>query len=180
MQRKRSISLRVLNILLLLATICPQDARAQSIDCSALHSRYVQAVSLMLGVSDSGNESPRTRATWQSASAILNSTPPVNVVAVESTCNSETYHYNLLAYALLNALDPEAYATDLFFGLFEWQQLESQIGRYPGLTPGLFRNMVGRIAANMRAKHITLDTTDQVAFLARWLPRDSVPDLKLK
>lgn len=178
MHQKRPIYLCVLSFLLLSVFLFPQDALAQSIDCSALRSRYVQAVDLLLGVSDSANENPNTRSTWRSASAILNSGPIVNVVVVKSTCDSDTYYYNQFAFALLFSLDPEPYATDLFLGLQCWQPLESQIGRYPGLTRGLFRNMVGRIAANMRAKHIALDTADQVAFFARWLPRGSVPDLK--
>lgn len=178
MHRNRPIYLSVLSILLLSVTLFPQDVSAQSIDCSALRSRYVQAVDLLLGVSDSANENPNTRSAWRSASAILSLGPIVNVVIVKSTCDSDTYYYNQFAFALLFSLDAEPYATDLFLGLQGWQPLESQIGRYPGLTPGLFRNMVGRIAANMRAKHITLDTADQVAFLARWLLRDAVPDLK--
>ncbi len=175
MYHKRPISLRVMSVLLLSGT-----TPAHGIDCDALHSGYVQAVSLMLGASDSGNESPHTRSTRESANTILASLPFANVVAVRSSCNSETYHYDLFASAFLNSLDPEPYDADLFFGLGEWQDLESQIGRYPGLTPVLFRNMVGRIAANMRAKHITLDTEDQKAFLARWLPKDAVPALERK
>jgi hypothetical protein len=178
MHRKRPIYLSVLSIPLLSLTLVPQGAAAQSIDCSALLSRYVQAADLLLGASDSGNESPHMRSTRQSASTILASGPLVNVVAVKSTCNSDTYYYSLFAYALLNSSDSEPYATDLFFGLGEWQQLESQIGRYPGLTPGLFRNMLGRIAANMRAKHVALDSADQMTFLARWLPSDAMPDFK--
>ena len=178
MHQKRPTYLCVLSFLSLSVFLFPQDALAQSIDCSSLRSRYVQAVELLLGVSDSANENANTRSTWRSASAILNSGPIVNVVVVKSTCDSDTYYYNQFAFALLFSLDAEPYATDLFFGLQCWQPLESQIGRYPGLTRGLFRNMVGRIAANMRAKHIALDTADQVAFFARWLPRGSVPDLK--
>jgi hypothetical protein len=168
----------VLSFLLLSVFLFPQDALAQSIDCSALHSRYVQAVDLLLGVSESANENPNTRSTWRSASPILALGPIVNVIVIKSTCDSDTYYYNQFAFALLFSLDAEPYATDLFFGLQCWQPLESQIGRYPGLAPGLFHNMVGRIAANMRAKHIALDTADQVAFFARWLPKDTVPDLK--
>ena len=178
MHHKRPNYLSVLSILLLSVTLFPQDVPAQSIDCSALRSGYVQAVNLLLAVSDSANENPNTRSTWRSASTILHSGPIVNVVVVKSTCDSDTYYYNQFAYALLFSLDADPYATDLFLGLQCWQPLESQVARFPGLTPELFRNMVGRIAANMRAKHITLDTADQKAFFARWLPRRAVPDLE--
>ena len=71
MHRRRPLYLSVLTIPLLSLILIPQSAAAQSIDCSALYSRYVQAANLLLGASDSGNESPYMRSTRQSASTIL-------------------------------------------------------------------------------------------------------------
>jgi len=178
MLTKRPIHLYLLSFLLLWLVLFPQNAVAQTIDCSALRSSYLQGVNLLLGVSNLPNNNPNTISARKSAYAFLNVGP--NATVVKSLCDSDTYYYNQFAYALSFSLDDEPYATDLFLGLQCWQPLESQIGRYPGLTPELFRNMVGRIAANMRGMHETLDTPDQAAFFARWLPKNAVPDFKRK